>query len=248
VKFGNSSATNVSCTSATNCTAVSPTGIAGVVHVTATTAIGTSTTSSADQFTYVGAVCASATLSAAPTSPQPVGTPVTLSATSSGCSAPQYRFWLHPPNGSWTIVQDYSSSATYNWNTSGLAPGAYVVEVDVHATGAVGVEASAVLSYTLELGSACNSASVAASPGSPQSVGTPIALMASASPCSSPQYRFWIHPPNSNWAIVQDYGSSATYNWNTSGLAPGSYVVEVDVHATGASGAEARAVLGYTLQ
>jgi len=38
-------------------------------------------------------VCTSAGISASPTSPQPAGTTVTLTGTSSGCSSPEYAFW-----------------------------------------------------------------------------------------------------------------------------------------------------------
>jgi hypothetical protein len=53
VKFGESEATEISCPSSTQCTAVSPAHEAGTVDVTVTTTGGTSTTSAADQFTYV---------------------------------------------------------------------------------------------------------------------------------------------------------------------------------------------------
>jgi hypothetical protein len=51
VAFGGSAGTSVSCASITQCTATSPAG-SGTVHVTVTTAGGTSATSAADQFTY----------------------------------------------------------------------------------------------------------------------------------------------------------------------------------------------------
>jgi hypothetical protein len=53
VNFGSLAATSFSVNSnGTSITAVSPAGVAGTVHVTVTTTNGTSTTSSADQFTY----------------------------------------------------------------------------------------------------------------------------------------------------------------------------------------------------
>ncbi len=53
VNFGGTPATNVVVNSATQITATSPAGTAGTVHVTVVTPVGTSATSSADQFTYV---------------------------------------------------------------------------------------------------------------------------------------------------------------------------------------------------
>jgi hypothetical protein len=51
VAFGGSAGTSATCASITQCTATSPAG-SGTVHVTATTAGGTSASSQADQFTY----------------------------------------------------------------------------------------------------------------------------------------------------------------------------------------------------
>lgn len=53
VKFGSIDATNVTVKSATEITATAPAGTAGKVDITVTTAGGTSTISSADEFTYI---------------------------------------------------------------------------------------------------------------------------------------------------------------------------------------------------
>lgn len=70
VKFGTSDATSFTVTSPTNIIAISPAGT-GTVHVTVTTADGTSVTGTADQFSYQGdadGVCASpAATASAPT-------------------------------------------------------------------------------------------------------------------------------------------------------------------------------------
>jgi len=55
VKFGSVTASGITVNSATSITATSPAGSAGVVNITVTTPIGTSTTSAADQFTYLAA-------------------------------------------------------------------------------------------------------------------------------------------------------------------------------------------------
>jgi hypothetical protein len=52
VNFGSAAATNVTVVSATKITATSPAGAVGTVDVKVTTPGGTSTTSSADLFTY----------------------------------------------------------------------------------------------------------------------------------------------------------------------------------------------------
>ncbi|HEX9476022.1 MAG TPA: hypothetical protein VGA41_05150 [Candidatus Dormibacteraeota bacterium] len=79
--------------------------------------------------------CTSVTMTATPASPQTTGTSVQLSATSTGCSSPQYEFWIQGPGGAWTIVQGYSSSSTFNWSTAGLPPGTYNFDVWVRQSG-----------------------------------------------------------------------------------------------------------------
>jgi hypothetical protein len=66
------------------------------------------------------------TASAAPASPQVHGTTITITASAAGCTNPRYEFWtLAPGSSTWTIVQAYSSTATFSWNTTPLAAGVY---------------------------------------------------------------------------------------------------------------------------
>src|SRR5690348_11760794 len=57
--------------------------------------------------------CTTPTLTASPGSPQPAGTAITLTATTSGCASPAYRFWYRQPGYGWSIVQDYGSANTF---------------------------------------------------------------------------------------------------------------------------------------
>jgi len=77
--------------------------------------------------------CASLVLNANPPSPVAVGTAVTVTGAASGCpdASPLYQFWMAAPGGSWQIVQPYSTSSTFTWNT--VAPvGTYSLSVWVH--------------------------------------------------------------------------------------------------------------------
>jgi hypothetical protein len=87
-------------------------------------------------YRLVIASCASANLSASPDSPQLAGTSVTFTATSTGCGAPAYKFWILPANSStWTVIQPYGAGNTLVWDTSGLAPGPYRLGVWARQTG-----------------------------------------------------------------------------------------------------------------
>lgn len=49
-----------------------------------------------------------------------------LTAAAAGCqhANPLYQFWLRPATSStWQMVQAYSTSATYDWNSTGAAQG-----------------------------------------------------------------------------------------------------------------------------
>ena len=181
-------------------------------------------------FALTSPPCAAATLAANPATQNGTGTAVTLTGTATGCPAPEFRFWVRPPGGGWYIARDYASSPTYAW-PGGQVPGPYTFEVDVRVLGAsVSYDAVKNLSYTLV---ACTGAGLSADHTSPQPAGTAIVLTGSASCAGTPQYRFWLQKPGGPWAVVQDYGSSPTFSWNTTGLAAGTYRLEVDVRDQG---------------
>jgi hypothetical protein len=83
-------------------------------------------------------------------SPQAAGTTIVVSATATCAGTPEFRFWIRPPGGAWRIVQDYSTSATWSWNTAGNARGTYLLEVDVRDHGsASSYDSVANLSFAL---------------------------------------------------------------------------------------------------
>jgi len=192
--------------------------------------------------------CSSVSLAAAPPTSSQVGAPVTLTATASGCPnpSPAYRFWLLAPGAtSYQLVQDYSTTQTYSWTTTGLTPGSYRVVVwakDANSPGASGNsqgrwDVFASLTYRL---TSCASVAVSAAPASPREVGASVVVSATASGCPSPLYRFWLQSPGSSaFTMVQDYSATGTFSWSTSGLVPGTYHFAVwarDTNSAGASG------------
>jgi len=76
-----------------------------------------------------------ANLSATPSSPIAAGPAVRFSAGGAGGSGSyEYQFWLNDGTG-WTMVQDYSTTSTWDWSTAGLASGTYAVQVNVRSAG-----------------------------------------------------------------------------------------------------------------
>ena len=173
--------------------------------------------------------CASATLSATPAPPQFSGTRVTFTATASGCANPLFQFVMRPASqANWQAVQAYSSSPTYSWNSTGAAPG--IVYFGVWAKDASSpAQYDTVTSIPFTVSTAsCASVSVSAAPTSVSS-GTHVTVTASATGCTNgPRYEFWLRPASSStWQLVQGYGTSATYDWNSTGAAAGTVYLGV---------------------
>jgi streptogramin lyase len=186
-------------------------------------------------------------------SPKPLGTSVTWTATASNCPGTplKYQFWVNPPGGTWTIAQPFSTTNTFTW--TGATAGTYQIGVWVkQATSTASYDNFAFTTYTLTPTSApqvCSSVGVTPSVTSPRAVGTPITFTAAANDCASPQYQWWIRDTAANWAIARSYAnSSATLDWNTTGLVPGTYLVGVWARQTGSSASyEAYSFITFTL-
>ena len=197
-------------------------------------------------YTLTSAPCTSVTATSSPPSSTTPGTAVTITGSATGCPHPQYQFWILAPGSStWTVAQAYSSSAAFNWNTTGKPMGVYRFSVwarDSSSTGSscnsLGCSDAFVPGFTYTLRApACTSVTASAAPTSPSSPGTPVAINASASGCSNPMYQFWmLAPGSSTWAVVQPYSSTATFNWNTTGKAVGTYRFSVWARDAASSG------------
>src|SRR5207245_692387 len=137
------------------------------------------------------------------------------------------------------------SAASFNWNTSGLAGGTYRYSVWVRDASSPGTSCSSLgcsdtyvpgAAYTLT-SVACTSVTASVTPPSPSSPGSAVAITATASGCSNPTYQFWmLAPGSSTWTVAQAYSSSATFNWTTTGLPPGTYRYSVWVRDAGSPG------------
>ena len=77
-------------------------------------------------YTLTASPCTGVTASSAPSGTASRGTPVTITGTASGCPNARYQFeMLSPGSQTWQVVQVYSAGATFNWTTTGFAPGTY---------------------------------------------------------------------------------------------------------------------------
>jgi hypothetical protein len=170
------------------------------------------------------------------------GTTVTMSFTAYGCSNPRYKLWMKAPGSStWQLLTSYHPGATFNWDTTGLATGAYSFRLFVRDASSPGVYSDAALgrydaygNFGFNLTSqACISVSASLASGTTTTT-------AVASGCPKPQFEFWgLAPGSSAWQLIQAYSSSATAYWQINSAVPGVFRVSVwarDASSIGTAG------------
>jgi hypothetical protein len=176
--------------------------------------------------------CTSAGLTVSGLTTVPAGSAVAFTATSSGCLSPVYEYWVGDSTGHWTLKRAFTGDPSWTWDSSGLVPGIYDVHVWANNVGSSTKTWQALASSLITL-TGCTSATLL--PTNPSAAaGSTVTLTASASGCPNPQYEFWVMYPNGTWHLIQGFGGS-TFNWNTSGLAPGTYEVHAWANQVGAS-------------
>jgi hypothetical protein len=184
--------------------------------------------------------CTTVTITPVPTSvnndPKPGGTHVisTAAASGTGCTTPNYEFWIRPASQSnWQMVQAYGAGTSYNWDTSGALPG--IVYVGVHAknAGSSAAYESVASSPVTVVASQCGVPTITPVPATvvhSSSGGTHVVATASATCTNSALFEFWIRPASSStWQLVQAYSAATSYNWNSTGAAVGTVYIGVHV-------------------
>jgi hypothetical protein len=67
-----------------------------------------------------------------------------------------------------------------------------------------------------------------------QPIGLTLNFLASSGGCATPAYEFWVQYPSGKWVLQQGWGG-ASFNWNTSGLAAGTYTIHAWANQQGAA-------------
>lgn len=181
-----------------------------------------------------GGPCTAATLDASPVSPQTAGTAVTLTgaATCPSGTTAEYRFVVRGPDMVWRQAQAWSTGLTYAWDTTSAQDGRYTYYFYVRDQGtATPYDAYAGplhFDITSSTGT-CTSATLSASPASPQTPGATVTLTA-ASTCTngaSPHYRFVAYKPDNSYVQLRGWGSATTHAWDTTGQDTGTWQLQV---------------------
>jgi len=182
-------------------------------------------------------------LTADAVSPQLVGSSVTFSAVASGSSNVEYQFRLRDPSGVWTDEQTYSADSTWLWDTTGLAAGAYRIEVWAREIGSTTqYDVVADVDFTIESPAAIASpvqiVTLSADSASRQRPGAIVNFAAVADGGAGDyEYQFLVSDPSKNETVVQTYSSAATWTWDTQGLSSGFYYVTVWARNAGSNDA-----------
>jgi photosystem II stability/assembly factor-like uncharacterized protein len=200
-------------------------------------AASTATYDSFSAFNYVLTTtpCTGMTATASPATSTTVSTPVTITASATGCTNPQFEVWVSPPGGPWTLVRAYGPSGTITWSTSGRPAGTYRFSVWARdGSSSASYDVFSAFNYTLTIAS-CTAMTASASPPTSASVGTTVTISASATGCPNPVYEVWVLPPGGTWTLGQPYSPSSTVPWYTSGMAKGTYRIAVWARDTSSS-------------
>ena len=171
-------------------------------------------------------------LTPSPSSPAPVGTPVTWTATASGGTAPYTYKFLVFDGANWTVGRDWASSNSWTWTPAIAAT--YSIQVWARNAGSSTIydawrQAGFVVTGPPPLAVTALTRSIPS--GTP--IGPSVQWTATASGGTSPYTFKFLLFDGENWTVGRDWASSNTWSWTPS--APGDYFVQVWARNAGSS-------------
>lgn len=147
----------------------------------------------------------------------------------------EYSFWLYSQStGTWSNVQPYSATATFDWTPA--TSGTYAVQVWARRQGSTDTfEAWKGTPYLVVSNSPAEMVSLTPSVTLPTSTGTTVVWTAKAigGTAGPLRYQFWVYEEGSGWTIARAYSTNNTFSWTPS--APGRYSFQVWVRSAGST-------------
>ena len=214
-------------------------GGANVITITARDAAGNTATDTLT-ISYMLPL-ALTTLTANLAAPQPVGTPVTFTATATNGTAPySYKWWVFD-GANWTILQNWSTSSSYTWTPS-TANSAFRVAVWVRSAGSTtdaydNPQSNGSIAFPVSPAPSIAPlmlTAITSDLASPQPVGSTITFTAAASGGTAPYQFKWFVFDGKTWNVMQDWSPSNTWAW-TPTSAGGKTRVGVWVRSAGST-------------
>jgi alpha-tubulin suppressor-like RCC1 family protein len=148
----------------------------------------------------------------------------------------EYIFWFrNPSTGVWSITQDWSTSNTFSWNTTGLPTGSWDMQVWVRDVPGAHYQAYYGRPFQLTPTAACTSESSTATPN-PVVKGNTVTITNTAETCPNPEFLVYHLPPGGTYQIDSGYSSAnSTYLWDTTSAAPGTHYFQIRARAQGST-------------
>ena len=168
-------------------------------------------------------------------SPQPVNTAITFAANVSGGPTPYEYKWFVAGGLTSTMVRDWSTTATFNWQPA--VADTYQITAWVRSGTVADAPTS---SMTVPFRIDASTATTAPKPvtvtnpysslPSPQRVGTAIRFTANGAGGVSPlEYRWMISTGQLDWPVLQNWGTSNSFTWTPTSA--GNVYVRVQVRS-----------------
>lgn len=179
----------------------------------------------------------SVAIAANKTSPQPLGTSITWTATPNGGIAPYSYKWSVSTDGgsSWTIVQNWTANASQLTVTPSVATTLYRVSAAVRSAGSTndsGEATGSSANFTL-LGPPVSALTLTANKPSPQPPGTAITWTVTPTGGTAPVYYYWTWRDwNGHGGILRDWSTDPQLVWTPTSV---NDTWEIDVAAASAT-------------
>lgn len=154
------------------------------------------------------------------TSPQTVGAVVNLSAATVGVTGSyEYRFRVKGPatGDVWQVLQAYSATSTYAWNTTAYA-GKNRIQVQARPVGTTDVPLKSAQTFWVNSVAAAQAVDYTTNIASPQTTGAVVNINAQATGgTGSYEYQFRVKKAGAGnaWVLLQDWSTLSAASWNT---------------------------------
>lgn len=176
-----------------------------------------------------------------PATEQEVGLPVSINIQpqdlQGNAVSAEFRVLITDPvSGNISVARDWAASA-YNWDTTGLTAGDYIIGVEARAVGSnvATYEAEKSSTFTLTPSQGVSVVTLDTSMQSPQTAGTSIVFTATSVPSTNVEYQFLQRKSTDTFfTVVRDWGVP-TWTWDTSNSTDGVYATQVRARTFGSS-------------
>ena len=170
-----------------------------------------------------------------------LGETVRFTATGRGGSGQyEFQYRLRSSRLAWHVVREYSSDASWMWNTTLYSPDEFYVEVKVRAATSPASWEAYAISPVLSLVAQQRATGVDLVSDQPNRIapGTTIRFSATArGQAPAYEYQYRMRSSQSEWQVVRDYSNMETWTWNTTGLPTDIYYVTAFVRQVGSRAA-----------